>query len=314
MELTPISSEGATSLDSNVELNFQMRRPERRFSEPIPRVNSELSLEDALPDDDAATSDSDGIPPLELDLDEMKRAASIALGSPCTCVKKLCNGAYHEVYVLHFEPSQCIRKHAVPRPPESCIARFARDPEPLDCARSTLATMQYVRDHSDIPVPKLFYSDLNPANAVGAPYVLMEKLVGEPLYRKWENLELTAKKSVVEQVAGVPGELAKLNFDEIGSLQDQKIGPLYPMCWEGPPRGPFKTAEDYLLSFIDDQTVLDQELKSQYQEIRSIVLPAASSSLFQPPFPLIHADFNVQNLLFTLLNDGSVPVPTGVID
>jgi hypothetical protein len=41
-------------------------------------------------EDDDAASDSDSIPPLELNLDELKRQASTALGDLYTTVKKLC--------------------------------------------------------------------------------------------------------------------------------------------------------------------------------------------------------------------------------
>ena len=174
--------------------------------------------------------------------------------------------------------------------------------------------MRYVKEHSDIPVPGIFYSDLDPSNAVGAPYVLMETLHGKPLIEIWDNLNLDHKKSVITQIAGVLGQLARLNFDEIGSLQDEEIGPLHLMYWEGDPRGPFKTAEDFLLSFVNSDHVEDEELRAQYDEMRSVVRTAAASSLLQPPFPLIHVDFDRQNMLFTHEDKEAAPVLTGIID
>jgi len=53
-----------------------------------------------------------------------------------------------------------------------CIARLTRREEPVAKATSELATMKYVKDHSSIPVAKIFYQDLSPDNQVGAPFVL----------------------------------------------------------------------------------------------------------------------------------------------
>lgn len=43
---------------------------------------------------------------------------------------------------------------------------------------SEIATMSFVRQHSTIPIPEIHGYDLDKANAVGAPYLLMSALLG----------------------------------------------------------------------------------------------------------------------------------------
>jgi Ser/Thr protein kinase RdoA (MazF antagonist) len=112
----------------------------------------------------------------------------------------------------------------------------------------------------------------------------------------------------------VLGKFARFGFDEIGLLQDNGVAPLFPMYCEGRHRGPFKTAETYLSSFIDEEKVDDHELESRYREIQSIIRTTASSPLLQTPFPIIHADFALQNLLFTHPDDENLPSLTAIID
>jgi hypothetical protein len=77
--------------------------------------------------------------------------------------------------------------------------------------------MQYVTERTTIRVPKVYAWDANPENPVGAEYILMERIPGEPLGDRWEEFSLDVKKDIICQVVGIQ-LLFHTTFDKIGSL------------------------------------------------------------------------------------------------
>ena len=126
--------------------------------------------------------DSDEPPELVIDKQRLMERASNALSASCTLVTKITRGTNHEIFLLDFEPGF------------ECIGRFSRFKEHPGKAASEIATLRYVKDHTNVPVPGILYHDLDPANDVGAPFVLMEKLPGRPLYKIWDRLRHDHKK------------------------------------------------------------------------------------------------------------------------
>ncbi|KAF2677544.1 hypothetical protein K458DRAFT_409564 [Lentithecium fluviatile CBS 122367] len=89
--------------------------------------------------------------------------------------------------------------------------------------------MKYIRQKTDIPVPKIHGWDPSLANVLGAPYVIMDAVGGKPAWALWcARDELPEKPSFETYMARyrflrnldpVMAELRKLSFDKIGQLQ-----------------------------------------------------------------------------------------------
>jgi aminoglycoside phosphotransferase (APT) family kinase protein len=75
---------------------------------------------------------------------------------------------------------------------------------------SDVKTMQYVRSQTSIPVPEIYAYDFELDNAVGAQFMLMERLPGQHLYRLWDKLTLNQKKAVLSDIARVLVQLSQL--------------------------------------------------------------------------------------------------------
>lgn len=180
-------------------------------------------------------------PPLNLNYEALKHIASTCLThGNCIDITTLRRGGFHEIRVLHFEDGW------------SCIARFTRDYEMLCKTGSELAAIEYVRKHTSVPVPEIYFVNHNENHVVGAPFVLMERLEGQPLCKVWAELTLEHKKSVIGQLAHVLGQLAELRFDSIGSLKaDGTLGPLLNIT--EPENAmhdtPFQSSIDFFLCF-----------------------------------------------------------------
>ena len=144
------------------------------FSPECPTMSSYSSADDSY--------DSDEPPELELDLAKLMDCASKALKAKCTAVKKLTRGVGHEVFALQFQPEE-VTDNTPPsfiRANFSCIARFSRLNNTRAKSASEIATARYLKRLSSIPVPEIYYYDLNP-NDIGAPVVLMERMPGRHL-------------------------------------------------------------------------------------------------------------------------------------
>lgn len=126
--------------------------------------------------------DSDEPPHLELDLAELKKQATQVLEVECVAVEKLTKGARHEIFVLRFDESQQPIHDSLAQVGFPCIARFARRSDTLDVDKSEVATIRHVRRCTSVPVPEIYHEEYDPNHAVGAAYVLMEKLPGTHLY------------------------------------------------------------------------------------------------------------------------------------
>ncbi len=174
-------------------------------------------------------------------------------------VEFLAQGAYNQAYNITAEnKATCFRKEY--------IFRVALPIYPYYKVESDVATTEFVRHASTVPVPVIYAFDSSPNNKLGFEWMLMEKVKGVSLYDVWDSMEYSTKQELTRTVANWMDQISRLRFNKIGSLycrqRDQEMefymGPtLHSRLYEGEkllhntPRGPF----DSLYAFCD--TVLD---------------------------------------------------------
>ncbi|KAI6789954.1 hypothetical protein KC361_g8216 [Hortaea werneckii] len=83
---------------------------------------------------------------------------------------------------------------------------------------SEVATIDFVRNVLDIPVPKVIAWDGETANAAGCELILMEEARGKQLGVIWAEMELDEKFKIVEEVVAVQKKLQSVTFSRYGSL------------------------------------------------------------------------------------------------
>ncbi|KAL5395434.1 hypothetical protein PMIN03_013022 [Paraphaeosphaeria minitans] len=134
---------------------------------------------------------------------------------------------------------------------------------------SEVATMDYVRDRLQIPVPKvLAYSTQASTNGIGAEYIIMEKCPGIELGRLWDGISGKQRIDIIRQLATFSARLSKARFPYYGSLYYARdipdirgtevddtfsVGPTTSRTWFDDKRGevnvyrgPWTSAEDVL--------------------------------------------------------------------
>ncbi|KAH7347258.1 kinase-like domain-containing protein [Plectosphaerella cucumerina] len=263
---------------------------------------------------------SDEPPKLELDHDKLKDFATNALGLECTQVTRLTQGSYHEIFVLSFSKPEDNTTHVFPslvRSDFTCIARFTREKSYDGKDASEIATIQYLAERTDLPLPEIYAINLTPDNDIGAPITLMERLPGKQLSSIWQSLSLDHKKAAVSQISRMLVKLVSVKFDKIGSLTPEGvIGPLISACTsEG--GGPFDSNLDYMHHFVNPESTSFPGLADTYRSAREALdrfMDGHGHTMFEGSFVMRHADFDGQNIMFTLPEDGSPPKLTGLID
>jgi tRNA A-37 threonylcarbamoyl transferase component Bud32 len=157
--------------------------------------------------------------------------------------------------------------------------------------------LQFVAKHTSIPVPAVHHAFVHR----GKTYILMERVHGEIMAKRWHLLPSTSKESILSQLKGMIEELRSIpskgaaicNIDG-GPLHDYRLP--HKLSW-----GPFTTISDFHLALRNNVT--SEALKGQAS---SSLSPNAVSdmhklisfheSVTQPPV-LTHGDLNTPNIL-----------------
>ena len=183
---------------------------------------------------------------------------------------------------------------------------------------SEVATMRFVREKTQIPVPKVYAYDSTYSNALGTPYIFMEYIAGEPYPFPFNRQRLIKDEDLSKihaQLTGFSWQLSKHPFNAIGQLRyssgegtDVVVGPIIDR--KDRSYGPFmsskafyKTRAETVHEFEKGQhtALTDSEAKSRIETAALHVLAAkhAGEECFDTgPFILQHADLHWQNLLF----------------
>lgn len=139
-----------------------------------------------------------------------------------------------------------------------------------------VATLQWVREHTNIPVPEVIAFDNSNHNAIGFEWILMNFVPGVPAYRKWRTMSWEQKVAFTKRMAKFQVQLFRNGasdypFKKIGTLvQGYRSGGadlptratpgklITPdfftydrLKYGGVPRGPFRSSQEWLTSQID---------------------------------------------------------------
>ncbi|GES87007.1 kinase-like domain-containing protein [Rhizophagus clarus] len=266
-----------------------------------------------------SSSSDDDEPALDLDLNALQQLASSRLDRHCVHARRLTKGLYNEIYLLQFEAGP------------DCIARLSCDlTHPAAKFASEVATMKYVAQNTSIKVPEVYDWDGTVHNPIKIPYILMERIPGQHLYRVWDELTVEKKKCVLSQIVDTLLELwTKCQFEEIGCLYMDfmtstfRIGPIVDPVFYIRGRnaissftGPFRSMQELFDALIQKEKkffeIHVQELtkKKKINQITKVenlikLMTSLQSKLFIPfdksidqkPFVLVHGDFDAQNIL-----------------
>ncbi|KAI7690943.1 hypothetical protein KC322_g11430, partial [Hortaea werneckii] len=225
--------------------------------------------------------------PVILNLEAIKHVATFFLPGnhgKCLDVRDLASGSFHVVKLLDFEDGW------------SCVGRFAEyKEEPLRNLESEQATVRYLKKHSSIPVPEIYFVNNNPDHVVGTTFVLQERLTGQSLSKIYDDLSMDHKLAAISQMGEVIANLSRLHFPAIGSLKEHgEVGPLQNYVYDDEPSrnptGPHHTLKDFMFSFLSTDGGQFAAARALFPAVKETLEPLlaehAQNPILNPPWRL----------------------------
>lgn len=192
--------------------------------------------------------------------DVCRRQLGVPVGRPCTA-SFYAAGAFNRLYLI-----VCAN--------QSLLMRVTLPVSPRYKTRGEVATLRWVRGHTDIPVPEVIAFEDSNDNDIGFEWILMELMPGTPAYQRWRTMSMEQKSAIAKRVAefqvqlscyGLPDSL----FRKIGTLDLEnahedtvtpaRVTPGKLISHEifigdrlkyDVPRGPFRSSHEWLSSEI----------------------------------------------------------------
>ncbi|KZT28156.1 hypothetical protein NEOLEDRAFT_1109667, partial [Neolentinus lepideus HHB14362 ss-1] len=158
-----------------------------------------------------------GSAPFEVDRRVLKDIIEEKMGVPVGRIRFLSSGTFHKAYSITLIDAR------------ELIARVARRFMPRLKTESEVATMNYIRTHTAIPVPDVYHYDANPYNRLGGEYILMSKArssfappadhaPGIPLSRVYHSMSHEKLRKLLDNVVQLVIPLFGHRFSHLGSL------------------------------------------------------------------------------------------------
>ena len=175
-------------------------------------------------------------------------------------VKFLAEGAFNKAYTVDT-------KMTSDDTVKSYVFRATLPVEPGDKVRNEVATLDYIKQRTKIPVPTVIAYDSSSENDLGFEWILMEKIPGAPLQDIWRHLSDTSKAAITREIASYILQIREnCDFHEIGGLYHDSdgefiVGPIVTqsMFMNGRRqliprnRGPYDHDSDYAQTLVDVQ-------------------------------------------------------------
>lgn len=126
----------------------------------------------------------------------------------CSRIQKIAEGGFNKIFLVGTDDG-CEVIARIPTPVAG---------PPCYTTASEVATMNFLRDVLQIPVPRILDYSVSSTNPVGAEYIIMERVHGESLASRWLSLSTEEVKDIMTQIANIEQKLFSFEFPGYGSL------------------------------------------------------------------------------------------------
>ncbi|CAE6456644.1 unnamed protein product [Rhizoctonia solani] len=149
---------------------------------------------------------ADGDNPFPIDRNVLRTVIREKLGCEPLHIRFLSSGTFHKAFLVSLVDGPDV------------VARIARRYMPKFKTESEIATINYVRAHTNIPVPFIYAYDSDPYNKLGGEYIIMSKAPGVPLIRHFHSMPANKMHELLQNLAEMLVPLSTHTFPAIGSL------------------------------------------------------------------------------------------------
>lgn len=170
---------------------------------------------------------------------------------------------------------------------------------------SEASTLQFIAEHTSIPIPKVHHAFTHR----GKSYILLERVRGETIAKRWPTLSEASKPSLFKQLEDIIKELRSVPCQTEG-IPNLDGGPIRDFRPQNSSWGPFRTVTDFHPSLRSNVTLqpLESSKSSSPDEISDLKRLTAFHAT-EPRAPVLtHGDLSSLDIL--IHNDAVV----GIID
>ncbi|GJE86638.1 hypothetical protein PsYK624_027190 [Phanerochaete sordida] len=185
-----------------------------------------------------------GAPPFQVDRKLLKDIVQEKAQKDVARIQFLGAGTFHKGYLIILVDGS------------ELVARVARRFMPRYKTESEVATMRYLRERTNIPVPDVYHYDANPFNRLGGEYILMSKAAGVPLSRVFHSMPHSELMQLMENLANMILPLYAHRFPKIGSLY---LGPDPQPVAQSSSSAPTPTATNHMARTLSMTPVASQQ-------------------------------------------------------
>ncbi|XXG95154.1 Malate dehydrogenase, cytoplasmic [Hypoxylon texense] len=115
------------------------------------------------------------------------------------------NGVYNKIYSVSYDQKRCIMRVSLPVCPQLKT-------------ESEAATLRWICDNTNLPVPRVHCYDSSRNNPIGFEWILMDRMEGIPLSECWDSITQDCKKRIVRQIAAYAAVAFERQFRGIGNI------------------------------------------------------------------------------------------------
>ncbi|KAI0264610.1 hypothetical protein BC834DRAFT_826020 [Gloeopeniophorella convolvens] len=159
-----------------------------------------------------------GAQPFYVDRSLLKDVVREKMGCQVGRITFLSSGTFHKAYSVTLIDGRDV------------IARVARRFMPRRKTESEVATMEYIRTFTSIPVPTVYFYDSNPYNRLGGEYIIMSKAEGIPLSTVYQYMPHKSLMALLNNLASIIIPIFAHRFSSIGSLYTGPPTPSQPIA------------------------------------------------------------------------------------
>lgn len=98
------------------------------------------------------------------------------------------------------------------------LFRISIPVDPFFKTESEVATMEYVRRHSSMPVPRVIGYSSSDDNELGHEWSIIEMMPGQPLRTCWPTMDEDSRAAVFSELAEHVKQLVSLRFSKYGNI------------------------------------------------------------------------------------------------
>ncbi|THX53068.1 hypothetical protein D6D06_06351 [Aureobasidium pullulans] len=160
---------------------------------------------------------------------------SISSPTPKVIRQLKVTAAFHIIYVVNYAASELeswlFYKRISPRQGYSrseLILRISGSHIPKIKTNNEAAVLSWLRDNTNLPVPRVVAHDSSANNPLGHEYILMTREPGESLSDIYSSLSSGQMDSILDQLIDINAELHKYTWSHIGGLSVDNHGAIVP--------------------------------------------------------------------------------------